>query len=66
VRPDRRFVDVDATAGAIRGDQFVVFHYRGVKEKLISSDDAVDFDFHDADVGHDGAEMALTAEQRWP
>jgi hypothetical protein len=51
VRPDRRFVDVDAPAGAIRDDKFAVLYYRGVDEKLIPPGDAVDVDFYGAEIG---------------
>ena len=52
VRPDRRFVDIDAPAGAVRDDEFAVLHHRGVDEKLIPPGDAVDVDLHHPEIGH--------------
>lgn len=57
MRPDRRLVDIDAPAGAIRDDRFAVFYYWRADEKLISPGHAVDVDFHYPEVGHQCAEI---------
>jgi hypothetical protein len=66
MRPHRFLVDVGTPAGPGGHDQFAILDHRRVRHQIILPGHIVDIDFHDAEVGHGGAEVALIRVDMWP